>query len=65
MADPTSKPNLKFVNAFELIFWEEVYKASISAGEGGLNASIAADRAVERRRERMSESLEERMNGRG
>ena len=59
MADPTKRPIPKFTSLLEVRFWENVYVASIRAMSSGGDACAVADRAVERRQERMSEELTE------
>lgn len=65
MADPTAKLKPKFITRIPLEFWERVYVASIASGATGVSAAGCADRALERRYERMVDNLieQEIING--
>lgn len=47
----------KFSSLSEIQFWQDVYVASLSAGNGGLISASAADKAIERRTVRMTDEL--------
>lgn len=59
MANDPTKVIPKFESPGALEFWEKVYIASVETGQTGPTSAGAADKAVERRQERLSKELNE------